>query len=95
MTLSGQRATALALVFCELFQNAVEHGAGAISVSLRRAGDQIELCVADRGRGPAADASDGLGLRIARTLVSEELGGRLALDGEGGGRAVVTFPAAS
>ena len=95
VTLSGQRATALALVFCELFQNAVEHGAGAISVSLRRAGDQVELCVADRGRGPAANASDGLGLRIARTLVSEELAGRLTLDGEGGGRAVVTFPAAS
>ena len=32
VTLSGQRATALALVFCELFQNAVEHGGGAIAV---------------------------------------------------------------
>src|SRR5690348_2041523 len=34
VTLSGQRATALALVFCELFQNAVEHGEGAIGVAL-------------------------------------------------------------
>jgi two-component system, sensor histidine kinase PdtaS len=95
VALSGQRATALALVFCELFQNAIEHGAGEITVSLHRAGDQVELCVADQGRGPAAGSSDGLGLRIARTLVSEELGGRLRLDGEDGGRAVVTFPAAS
>jgi two-component system, sensor histidine kinase PdtaS len=95
VTLSGQQATALALVFCELFQNAVEHGQGAISVSLRRRGDEVELGVVDQGRGPAAGTRDGLGLRIARALVGEELGGRLELDGAGGGRAVVTFPAAS
>ncbi|MGN6377554.1 MAG: GAF domain-containing protein [Gaiellales bacterium] len=95
VTLSGQRATALALVFCELFQNAVEHGRGAIAVGLRRTGGDLQLDVTDEGPGPAPDARDGLGLRIARALVTEELGGRLDLDGAGGGRAVVRFPAAS
>ena len=36
VTLSGQRATALALVFCELFSNALEHGRGRIDVGLTR-----------------------------------------------------------
>ena len=95
VTLSGQRATALALVFCELFQNAVEHGAGEVEVILARRGDEVELMVADEGAGPQPGGSDGLGLTIARALVAEELGGRLELHGDGGGRAVVTFPAAS
>ena len=33
VTLSGARANALALVFCELFGNAVEHGTGRIEVA--------------------------------------------------------------
>jgi two-component sensor histidine kinase len=95
VTLPGQRATALALVFCELFQNAVEHGAGEVEVILARRGDEAELVVADEGAGPLPGGSDGLGLTIARALVAEELGGRLELHGDGGGRAVVTFPVAS
>jgi two-component system, sensor histidine kinase PdtaS len=88
--LPGASATALALVFSELFSNAVEHGAGQVRVTLARANGGVELVVADGGRGPAPGAQDGLGLTIARALVREELGGRLDL---GGGRAVVTFRA--
>ena len=51
VVLPGQRATALALVFCELFQNALEHGSGRISVELARDGGSIELSVGDEGRG--------------------------------------------
>jgi two-component sensor histidine kinase len=90
--LPGASATALALVFSELFSNAVEHGAGQVRVTLARANGGVELVVADGGRGPAPGAQDGLGLTIARALVREELGGRLDL---GGGRAVVTFRAGS
>ncbi len=95
VTLSGARATALALVFCELFQNAVEHGGGAIAVGLHRAGDVIELTVSDEGSGPAAESEAGLGLTIARALVSGELGGSLELASAGRGKAVVRFPAES
>ncbi len=93
--LSGARATALALVFCELFQNAVEHGGGAIRVGLRRSGETIELTVSDEGSGPSSDSEAGLGLRIAQALVSGELGGELELAPAGSGKAVVRFPAAS
>jgi two-component system, sensor histidine kinase PdtaS len=95
LVLSGQRATALALVFCELFQNAVEHGDGGISVTLRRSGDAAELVVADEGPGPGNDRRDGLGLTIAGALVTEELSGRLELERTRGGRAVVRFPVVS
>jgi two-component sensor histidine kinase len=93
--LSGDRATALALVFCELHSNAVEHGAGAVGAELRRDGNDVVLVVTDEGGGPAPGASDGLGLRIARTLVRDQLAGALELAADGGGKAVARFPAES
>ncbi len=91
LPLSGRRATALALVFCELFANAVEHGRGAVAVALRRDGTSVELAVADEGPGPGPGDRGGLGLTIARELVRDELRGRLTL----GGGAVARFPAES
>jgi two-component sensor histidine kinase len=93
--LRGDQATALALVFCELFSNAVEHGAGPIGVELCTDGAGIVLTVSDRGSGPAADAVDGLGMTIARTLVRDQLAGALDLRADGGGKAVARFPAGS
>jgi two-component sensor histidine kinase/putative methionine-R-sulfoxide reductase with GAF domain len=90
VTLDGQQATALALVFCELFANALEHGQGTITVELRTHGSSVVLAVDDEGDGPPAGAH-GLGLTIATALVREELRGRLELRG----RAVVRFPIAS
>lgn len=95
VTISGRSATALALVFCELFGNAVEHGAGAIEVRLHRVGDHVRLRVADEGSGPPPGTADGLGLTIVRALVGQELAGSLELEARDGGRAVVTFPAGS
>jgi two-component system, sensor histidine kinase PdtaS len=91
VTLSGQRATALALVFCELFSNALEHGRGRVEVGLARSGPSIQLRVADEGRGLSPDTQAGMGLTIARGLVRDELRGRLELRGE----AVARFPAES
>jgi two-component system, sensor histidine kinase PdtaS len=93
--LRGDQATALALVFCELFSNAVEHGAGPIGVELCRDGAGIVLTVTDAGPGPAPGATDGLGLTIARTLVRDQLAGALDLHSDGGGKAVARFPAES
>jgi two-component sensor histidine kinase/putative methionine-R-sulfoxide reductase with GAF domain len=91
VTLPGQRATAVALVFCELFANSLEHGTGAISVELRRDGRSVKLSVSDEGNGLMPGGELGLGLTIASALVREELRGRIELRGG----AVVTFPVES
>jgi two-component system, sensor histidine kinase PdtaS len=91
VSLAGGRATALALVFSELLQNALEHGGEAVRIELvRRDGDAV-LAIADDGGGIADDAS-GTGLSIVRALVRDELKGRLDLRNEGGTRAEVVFP---
>jgi two-component sensor histidine kinase/putative methionine-R-sulfoxide reductase with GAF domain len=91
VSLAGGRATALALVFSELLQNALEHGGDAVRIELaRRDGDAV-LAIADDGRG-IDDAASGTGLSIVRALVRDELKGRLDLRNEGGTRAEVVFP---
>jgi two-component system, sensor histidine kinase PdtaS len=89
--LAGSRATALALVFSELLQNALEHGAGAVRIELARSGEEIVLAIADEGAG-ADGAADGTGLSIVRALVGDELQGTFALRRDGGTRAEVRFP---
>jgi two-component sensor histidine kinase/putative methionine-R-sulfoxide reductase with GAF domain len=91
VSLAGNRATALALVFSELLQNALEHGGAAVRIELaRRDGDAI-LAIADDGAGIDAAAS-GTGLSIVRALVRDELKGSLELRNDGGTRAEVVFP---
>ncbi|MBV8561556.1 MAG: GAF domain-containing protein [Actinobacteria bacterium] len=87
--LAGNRATALALVFSELLQNALEHGAGAVRIELGRRNGDVVLAIADEGTG-ADGAHDGTGLSIVRALVSDELQGSFELSGP---RAEVVFPA--
>jgi two-component system, sensor histidine kinase PdtaS len=84
-------ATPLAVVLTELVQNAIEHGlaggSGTVTVALRGgAGKPVELEVADDGPGAAPDgdgpdprSGGGLGLRLVRGLVEEELGGHFTL----------------
>ena len=92
--LAGDRATALALVFSELFQNALEHGGSSVRVELGRRDGDVVLSIVDDGAGIAGDPETGTGLSIVSALVRDELGGSLALDSNGAGlRAVVTFPA--
>ena len=90
--LEGQRATSLALVFSELFGNALEHGGGAISITLTGRDGEVVLAIADDGEGMQA-AGDGTGLSIVRALVRDELGGELTLVDDDGLRAEVRFPA--
>jgi two-component system, sensor histidine kinase PdtaS len=91
--LTGDRATALALVFSELFQNALEHGGSSVRVELARRNGDVVLAISDDGEGIDGEPSTGTGLSIVRALVRDELGGELSLDSNGGLRAEVIFPA--
>ena len=92
VSLAGDRATALALVFSELFQNALEHGGDHVSIELTRRNGEVLLAVADDGVG-VAGAKHGTGLSIVDALVRDELKGTLDLGGKTGLRAEVAFPA--
>jgi len=92
VSLAGNRATALALVFSELLQNALEHGGEAVEIELSQRNGEVVLAIADDGGGIDSEAS-GTGLSIVRALVRDELQGQLDLRNEGGTRAEVRFPA--
>ena len=92
ISLAGDRATALALVFSELLQNALEHGGTSVRVELAQRDGQVVLAIADDGAG-ITDEDSGTGLSIVRALVHDELHGALELENDGGLRAEVVFPA--
>ena len=82
--LAADVATPLALVLSELVQNCVEHAfdgrPGAVRIAFERGLATLQVTVSDDGRGLPEGAADldgiaNLGLQIARTLVSSELGG--------------------
>jgi two-component system, sensor histidine kinase PdtaS len=91
ISLAGQQATALALVFTELFQNALEHGGEHVSIDLARQDGQVVLTIADDGGGIRGDHS-GTGLSIVRALVRDELHGTFELESAAGTQARVVFP---
>ena len=91
VSLHGARATALALVFSELLQNALEHGGDEVRVELGRRNGGVLLTVADNGSWDEG-AAEGTGLSIVRALVREELEGELSLTSDGGLRVEVAFP---
>ena len=93
VAVAGQRATALALVFTELFQNALEHGGDHVAIALAQRGGGVVLTIADDGAGIENGSADGTGLSIVRALVRDELQGELALENGDGFRAEVVFPA--
>ena len=92
VSLAGNRATALALVFSELLQNALEHGGHAVEIKLSQRNGEVVLAISDDGSGIDGEAS-GTGLSIVRALVRDELKGTLELRNEQGTRAEVVFPA--
>jgi two-component system, sensor histidine kinase PdtaS len=93
VSLPGARATALALVFSELLQNALEHGGARVRVELTRRNGDVVLAIADDGDGVDGEVASGTGLSIVRALVRDELRGTLDLRSGPGTRAEVVFPA--
>ena len=91
VSLAGNRATALALVFSELLQNALEHGGEIVRIELAQRNGEVVLAITDDGAG-IEGASEGTGLSIVQALVQDELQGRLNLESSGGLRAEVIFP---
>ncbi len=91
ISLAGSQATALALVFTELLQNALEHGGENIAIELSRKNGLVELAIADDGPGISGEGK-GIGLEIVRALVKDELHGKLELRNEGGLHAELSFP---
>jgi two-component system, sensor histidine kinase PdtaS len=92
VSLAGNRATALALVFSELFQNALEHGGQEVRIELASRNGDAMLAITDDGAGIAGEPS-GTGLSIVHALVRDELGGTFDLRHDAGTRAEVIFPA--
>ncbi len=98
--LPAQQATSCALIINELLQNAVEHGyrhrdRGKIVVRLLETEDSMAVEIEDDGEGLPSNFDPqraGLGLKIVRTLVKEDLKGQLLLENGRGVRAVVSFP---
>src|SRR5438876_11684931 len=74
ISLAGNRATALALVFSELFQNALEHGGDQVRIELASRNGSALLAITDDG-GVDGDVRSGTGLSIVRALVRDELRG--------------------
>ena len=91
VSLAGARATALALVFSELLQNALEHGGSEVLIELSQHNGDAVLAVTDDGRG-VGESIAGTGLSIVQALVRDELKGTLTLGGAGVMRAEVVFP---
>src|SRR5439155_1140469 len=92
VSLAGNRATALALVFSELFQNALEHGGDEVRIELASRNGSALLAITDDG-GVDEEVRSGTGLSIVRALVRDELGGTFELRTDSGTRAEVLFPA--
>jgi two-component sensor histidine kinase len=92
VSLAGQQATAVALVFTELFQNALEHGGDRVAIALAQRNGSVVLTIADDGSGIDGETA-GTGLSIVRALVRDELRGELRLEIDDGFRAEVVFPA--
>ncbi|HEX4677641.1 MAG TPA: GAF domain-containing protein [Gaiellaceae bacterium] len=93
VSLQGARATALALVFAELLQNALEHGGDRVQVELGRRNGDVVLAIADNGNGLGDKQPTGTGLSIVHALVRDELRGTLDMQSGPGTRAEVVFPA--
>jgi two-component sensor histidine kinase len=99
--LSSQRAVSVALVIRELVDNALRHGladatAGRICLGLSEGGGEVVLQVSDNGIGAPRDfdpgLSHGLGLRIVRGLIEEDLGGSVEFASKNGFVVRASFP---
>ena len=99
--LPSQQAANIAMILSELIDNAVRHGlaesdGGRILVSLADAGSNVVIEVKDSGVGlPSGfdlQRDAGLGLKVVRGLIEEELGGCLDVESDKGVTVRLKFP---
>jgi PAS domain S-box-containing protein len=100
LVLDLDQASPLGLVVNELVTNSLQHGLagvpGRLEVRLSARGRQVELSVADDGRGLEPGRAQGLGLEIVRQLVENQLQGRVDRPAAGRGAEVTaSFPLAA
>ncbi len=95
------RAVPCALLVNELVTNAVEHAfpgdrKGAITVSLQRQGEFVELCVSDDGvglpEGLRPSEASSLGFRLLHSL-TDQIDGEITIQNDEGTRVCIVFPA--
>lgn len=79
-------ATPLAMAVVEILQNAIEHGRPTkepVELQVEKSGGEIRITILDGGPGIAKDFdvfdTDQLGLQIVRTLIVDELGGKISV----------------
>jgi two-component system, sensor histidine kinase PdtaS len=101
LLLPAQQATSCALIINELLQNAVEHGyanrdQGTIQINLNESAEETLIEIIDDGEGFPTnfdlERDSNLGLQIVRTLVKEDLRGKLTFENGSGVRARLSFP---
>lgn len=96
--IESDRAVTLGLAINEAVQNALKYAfpggrSGQVRVSFRSEGDDHVLTIADNGVGfdAALSGEGGSGQRLLRAM-AQQLGGKLMVSGDGGGRVVIRFP---
>lgn len=93
-----QQSVSLSLLLSELVSNALKHGAGDITVTLREDGENADLTVQDQGKGFPADFSPHVagrtGLDLILSMARHDLRGqaRFTNTPDGGACITVTFP---
>ncbi len=101
LSIPQSRCTNLALVLNELLLNAIGHAftersAGKICLDVRAGAEEITVTLRDDGVGLPEDfrveSSKSLGLHIVRTIVEDDLGGRIVFSNDDGARAEITLP---
>jgi GAF domain-containing protein len=99
--LPSQQATNVAMILSELVDNACRHGLpgtadARILVSLAEGGGNVVIEVKDNGKGLPGnfdlERNSGLGFRLVRGLVEEELGGSLDVQTDNGLTVRAKFP---
>ena len=98
IVLPSRPATSLALVINELLQNALEHAfvgqaRGAVTISLGRSPQHFVIVVSDDGVGLPQERPASTGLEIVKTLVHDDLRGKIAFkSGRQGTQAIIRLP---
>ena len=97
--IESDRAVTLGLAINEAVQNALKYafpegGGGRVRVGFHTESDEHVLTIADNGIGfdPAQAGGAGAGQRLLKAM-AQQLGGTLAVEGQGGTRITIRFPA--